>query len=196
MNNLKNIELKISELLENRTKEIADCAEQIELLEQKSQSAIEGMAQAEREVDAKGYAKYKTDLWTSKQSIDMYVRRKEKLESEPLIDRDEYNKYIKEIKDTLDNFNISQAKKIIEILSKLEPIQEEAGEILEKGNNLISIIQNRVFKEPDVVEVEDGDRILRQARPREKYSDYIVYQLIEDINRIYAYKTIKEREGK
>ena len=140
--------------------------------------ANEELIKAEETADLVAYDKAKGDIWTSQHAIELYQKQLDKLESTPLVTKDDYNQLVTDIEkaaDTLqDELNIKGAK----LMAELKALADESNAVYHKADELLRIAQYDVYKDADCLVASNGTRITRAVE----------YKRADTVRSVYSFK--------
>ena len=140
--------------------------------------ANEELIKAEETADLVAYDKAKGNISTSQHAIELYQKQLDKLESTPLVTKDDYNQLVSDIEkaaDTLqDELNIKGAK----LMAELKALADESNAAYHKADELLSIAQYDVYKDADCLVASNGTRITRAVE----------YKRADTVRSVYSFK--------
>jgi len=140
--------------------------------------ANDELIKAEEIADLVAYDKAKGDIWTSQHAIELYQKQLDKLESTPLVTKDDYNQLVSDIEkaaDTLqDELNIKGAK----LMAELKALADESNAVYHKADELLRIAQYDVYKDADCLVASNGTRITRAVE----------YKRADTVRSVYSFK--------
>ncbi|RSU11620.1 hypothetical protein CBF29_07640 [Vagococcus elongatus] len=124
--------------------------------EEKIQEAQEALKQAdtellaaEAEVDVDKYNKAKNNIWSAKHAKELYLKQQAKLKQEQLVTKEEYNQLLTEITQIADASHEEQNERAVALISELREISEESIQTSNQANELMHLLQRKVYKEPE-----------------------------------------------
>ena len=140
--------------------------------------ANEELIKAEETADLVAYDKAKGNISTSQHAIELYQKQLDKLESTPLVTKDDYNQLVSDIEkaaDTLqDELNIKGAK----LMAELKALADESNSVYHKADELLRIAQYDVYKDADCLVASNGTRITRAVE----------YKRADTVRSVYSFK--------
>lgn len=149
MTKLNEIDSRLKELLTNNTNEIDGYAEKMNTADKAIQDANDQLKNAESNVNVDDYNTAKNNIWAAKHAKELYGKTKEKLEKKPLINREQYNSILKEIKESADAEQDALNKKAIDLIAKIHSLADESRDVTNKANELMNTLQRKVYKEAE-----------------------------------------------
>ncbi|MBM7710632.1 MULTISPECIES: hypothetical protein [Enterococcus] len=161
MKTLEELESYIKELASENTAELKGCKENIQKATTTIEKAEKDIAEAEAEVDAKKYSKAKEALWTAKHTKELYLKQKEKLEKNPIIDQKEYRNLLHEIMGEAKEIQDEQNRRAAELVNQIKEISDESVSTNKQANDLLHILQYDVYKDADALVAANGTVITR-----------------------------------
>lgn len=168
---LKEIEEKIKAIVKKNQDEIAKYEQEIKHAQFAEEKARKEKEEAKKKDDLDAYTELLDVFRKASDILDFYSGKLAKLKSEPIIGEEEYNNYTKIIKSELDELNRKNRVKAQNLLRELTIIEPELNINLEKGNDLLSILQHDLYKDDASMQKADGSRI-RMDHLENRYKDY------------------------
>ena len=144
------------------------CKENIKKATDAIEKAEKEIVAAENAVNPKKYSAAKEALWTAKHTKELYLKQKEKLEKNPVIDKKEYTKLVNEIMDGAKALQEEQNTKAAKLVIKLKELSDESEAVKEQANKLLNVLQYDVFKDADALVAANGTVITR----KKEYQNY------------------------
>lgn len=157
MKTLESIKQGLDELALNNQKQIEECTANIERSNERLKTLNDRLMEAEDNTDAKAYAKVKEDIKTAQYTRELFVTKKQKLESEPLIIRDDYKKLLADIKQTTDELIQEQDAKGAKIIRELRKVAEQEWSYVRESNQLLKSLQYEIYKDADKHVADTGN---------------------------------------
>ncbi|WP_282675571.1 hypothetical protein [Lactococcus cremoris] len=175
MKTFEEIEAELINQKDGNLSEIEKFKNNKEKAERALKIANEELIKAEETADLVAYDKAKGDIWTSQHAIELYQKQLDKLESTPLVTKDDYNQLVSDIEkaaDTLqDELNIKGAK----LMAELKALADESNAVYHKADELLHIAQYDVYKDADCLVASNGTRITRAVEYKRNNSVRNVY---------------------
>lgn len=190
---LKDIERELQQVIESHKEEVTKFQQEIDTAKANEQKAKQIMLNAKKGDDPKAYAKAVAEQRTASDIVGFYAGKLEKLKAEPLITEADYKEYSNRIKAELDKINNEGKEKARELLAELSDIEPEITININKGNDLLSTLQHKVYKDDASMVVANGNRV-HMDHLENRYKDYELIQCINSINNTpYVTSIFKER---
>ncbi len=178
MKTFEEIEAELINQKDGNLSEIEKFKNNKEKAERALKIANEELITAEETADLVAYDKAKGDISTSQHAIELYQKQLDKLESTPLVTKEEYNQLVSDIEkaaDTLqDELNIKGAK----LMAELKALADESNAAYHKADELLSIAQYDVYKDADCLVASNGTRITRAVE----------YKRADTVRSVYSFK--------
>lgn len=175
MKTFEEIEAELINQKDGNLSEIEKFKNNKEKAERALKIANDELIKAEETADLVAYDKAKGDIWTSQHAIELYQKQLDKLESTPLVTKDDYNQLVSDIEkaaDTLqDELNIKGAK----LMAELKALADESNAVYHKADELLRIAQYDVYKDADCLVASNGTRITRAVEYKRNNSVRNVY---------------------
>jgi len=148
MKNFEELKNNLSKLIAKNNVEIKECDKNIQIAERAIEKAEADITSAESLVDPKKYSQAKDDLWTAQHTKELYVKRKDKLETTSLITDEEKHRIDNEIQTIADATNSAQFKRAAKLAKELESIAAESNKMAEEYEELYKLLLSDVCKQP------------------------------------------------
>ena len=178
MKTFEEIEAELINQKDGNLSEIEKFKNNKEKAERALKIANEELITAEETADLVAYDKAKGDISTSQHAIELYQKQLDKLESTPLVTKEEYNQLVSDIEkaaDTLqDELNIKGAK----LMAELKALADESNAVYHKADELLRIAQYDVYKDADCLVASNGTRITRAVE----------YKRADTVRSVYSFK--------
>lgn len=178
MKTFNELEKYIKGMADRNATDLMTCKENIKKATAEIEKAEKGIVEAETVVDPKKYSKAKEALWTAKHTKELYLKQKEKLEKNPVIDKKEYTKLVNEIMDGAKELQEEQNTKAAKLVIKLKELSDESEAVKEQANKLLNVLQYDVFKDADALVAANGTVITRAKE----------YQNYESVSNFFSNK--------
>lgn len=157
MKTLTEIEVLLREKAKENKNAIQEYAKKIEDAEQELEQANAKLLLAETEVDVDKYNEAKNSIWSAEHAKELYLKQKNKLVQEQLVDRSEYNQLLSKITQVANETHEEQNNRAAVLIAELRKISEESSQTLQKANELMHMLQREVYKEPEgAIPLENG----------------------------------------
>ncbi|WP_277812551.1 hypothetical protein [Lactococcus lactis] len=137
--------------------------------------ANEELIKAEETTDLVAYDKAKGDIWTSQHAIELYQKQLDKLESTPLVTKDDYNQLVSDIEKAADKLQDELNIKGAKLMAELKSLADESNAVYHKADELLHIAQYDVYKDADCLVASNGTRITRAVEYKRNNSVRNVY---------------------
>ena len=137
--------------------------------------ANEELITAEETADLVAYDKAKGDIWTSQHAIELYQKQLDKLESTPLVTKDDYNQLVSDIQKAADKLQDELNIKGAKLMAELKALADESNAVYHKADELLRIAQYDVYKDADCLVASNGTRITRAVEYKRNNSVRNVY---------------------
>lgn len=186
---LEKIEEELQQIIESHKNEIENLKQDIATAKTNEEQAKQAVLEAKKGNDPKLYADKVAEQRTASDVLEYYSGRLEELQNEPLVTEDEYNYYTNRIKSKLEQLNNKGYEKAREILRELTVIEPELTINFNKGNELLSTLQHKLYKDDASMETATGNRI-HVDRLENRYRDYELSNSINYIIDSHAGKSI------
>lgn len=194
MEELLTIEQELNEIQEEGKQKVLGYQAEIKAAEDNVDDASARVLKVKQGDDPKAYAQAVADKRTASDIIGFYVGKIKALKDEPFITEAEYKSYSKRIKSEMDNINRRASKRAIELLVELEAIQSELTPAYVKANQLLSNLQNNIYKhsaEKQMKEARETGKSLNVNELNNEYKDDAIRSGIDYILNSHATKNIK-----
>ena len=175
MKTFKEIETELSSLKSTNLTDIEKYQGNIVKANQALKIANEKLTTAEETADLEAYNKAKEDIWTSQHAIELYQKQLDKLESTPLVTKDDYNQLVSDIEKTADKLQDELNIKGAKLMAELKALADESNAVYHKADELLSIAQYDIYKDADCYVVSNGTRITRAVEYKRNNSVLNVY---------------------
>ncbi|WP_332372598.1 hypothetical protein [Lactococcus cremoris] len=140
--------------------------------------ANEELIKAEEIADLVAYDKAKGDIWTSQHAIELYQKQLDKLESTPLVTKDDYNQLVSDIEKAADKLQDELNIKGAKLMAELKALADESNAVYHKADELLRIAQYDVYKDADCLVASNGTRITRAVE----------YKRADTVRSVYSFK--------
>lgn len=140
--------------------------------------ANEELIKAEETADLVAYDKAKGDIWTSQHAIELYQKQLDKLESTPLVTKDDYNQLVSDIEKAADKLQDELNIKGAKLMAELKALADESNAVYHKADELLRIAQYDVYKDADCLVASNGTRITRAVE----------YKRADTVRSVYSFK--------
>lgn len=188
---LKTIEKKVLELDERRKLEISDLEVSIEKHKKAMEQADNASADAYAKADLLGYHKAQDEHRAEYDAVCMLSDKLNNLKRQQYLTKAEYESMVSEIMGELDAVTAEGNKKLCGLIEQMKPIMEETEEAIKRGNELLTILQRDLYKDPKYLGTPEMARCSYEKRYRNhSVSDYASEQLGS-----YYYKNMKGEKG-
>ena len=137
--------------------------------------ANEELIKAEETADLVAYDKAKGDISTSQHAIELYQKQLDKLESTPLVTKDDYNQLVSDIQKAADKLQDELNIKGAKLMAELKALADESNAVYHKADELLRIAQYDVYKDADCLVASNGTRITRAVEYKRNNSVRNVY---------------------
>ena len=169
MEKIKDIENKISKLLEGKS----DNQKEVQALEESTEKQIEAikkkMEAAKESSDLKAYQAAMKELKAAESERDINQAIKDDFES-PLLSEAEYNEYCAAIFAEMDKETAAAKKQLAKLSESMRDIGADLLEKTEHCNEVLKVLQNDVYKNADRERTRYGMYIGNQKEYKESYS--------------------------
>ena len=140
--------------------------------------ANEELIKAEETADLVAYDKAKGDIWTTQHAIELYQKQLDKLESTPLVTKDDYNQLVSDIEKAADKLQDELNIKGAKLMAELKALADESNAVYHKADELLRIAQYDVYKDADCLVASNGTRITRAVE----------YKRADTVRSVYSFK--------
>ena len=140
--------------------------------------ANEELIKAEETADLVAYDKAKGNISTSQHAIELYQKQLDKLESIPLVTKDDYNQLVSDIEKAADKLQDELNIKGAKLMAELKALADESNAAYHKADELLSIAQYDVYKDADCLVASNGTRITRAVE----------YKRADTVRSVYSFK--------
>lgn len=178
MQTFNELEKYIKGMADKNAADLMACKENIKKATDAIEKAERDIVAAETAVDPKKYSQAKESLWTAKHTKELYLKQKEKLEKNPVIDKKEYTKLVNEIMDGAKALQEEQNTKAAKLIIKLKELSDESEAVKVQANKLLHILQYDVFKDADALVAANGTVVTRAKE----------YQNYESVSNFFSNK--------
>ncbi|MGY3760461.1 hypothetical protein ACWOA1_07650, partial [Lactococcus lactis subsp. lactis] len=137
--------------------------------------ANEELIKAEETADLVAYDKAKGNISTSQHAIELYQKQLDKLESTPLVTKDDYNQLVSDIEKAADKLQDELNIKGAKLMAELKSLADESNAVYHKADELLRIAQYDVYKDADCLVASNGTRITRAVEYKRNNSVRNVY---------------------
>ena len=118
----------------------------------------------------------------------------EEIKDKPFITGAEYKEFTKRIKAEMNAINSEGKAKASKLFKELEAIKEEVAPAYAKANNLLSELQNNIYKftyEKQMADAREKGTSINTDRLNNQYKDYSLVSGIDNILKSQAVQNIK-----
>ena len=140
--------------------------------------ANDELIKAEETADLVAYDKAKGDIWTTQHAIELYQKQLDKLESTPLVTKDDYNQLVSDIEKAADKLQDELNIKGAKLMAELKALADESNAVYHKADELLRIAQYDVYKDADCLVASNGTRITRAVE----------YKRADTVRSVYSFK--------
>lgn len=194
MKELLTIEQELKLIQEEGNRKVLEYKEEIQTAKDNEEKANKAVIKAKQGDDPKKYAKAIADRRTASDIASFYTGKIEEIKNDPYITATEYQDFTSRIKSEMDNITRQANKRVSELLEELEAIQSEVTPAFNKTNELLSNLQNNIYKhsyEKQMKEAKETGKAIKGNELRNEYKDNSVISGIEHILNSHVAKNIK-----
>ena len=189
---LKTIEKKVLELDERRKVEIADLEVSIEKHKKAMEEADNASADAYAKADLLGYHKAQDEHRAEYDAVCMLSDKLNALKRQQYLTKAEYESMVSEIMGELDAVTAEGKKKLCGLIEQMKPIMEETEEAIKRGNELLTILQRDLYKDPKYL----GTPEMARRSYEKRYRNYSVSEYAsEQLGSIFYAQNKKGEKG-
>lgn len=195
-NGLEEIETELQKVVELHKEKTTEFQQEIDTAKADEQRAKQIMIDAKKGDDPKEYAQAVADQRTASDIVGFYAGKLEKLKAEPLVTNNEYREYTRRIKSEMDKINKQASNRASELIEELESIQSELNPAHTKTNELLSNLQNNIYKysaEKQMKEARETGKPLNGSELNNEYKDDSLRSGINNILSSPGVKNIKAK---
>lgn len=178
MKTFEEIEAELINQKDGNLSEIEKFKNNKEKAERTLKIANEELIKAEETADLVAYDKAKGDIWTSQHAIELYQKQLDKLESTPLVTKDDYNQLVSDIEKAADKLQDELNIKGAKLMAELKALADESNAVYHKADELLRIAQYDVYKDADCFVASNGTRITRAVE----------YKRADTVRSVYSFK--------
>lgn len=178
MKTFEEIEAELINQKDGNLSEIEKFKNNKEKAERTLKIANEELIKAEETADLVAYDKAKGDIWTSQHAIELYQKQLDKLESTPLVTKDDYNQLVSDIEKAADKLQDELNIKGAKLMAELKALADESNAVYHKADELLRIAQYDVYKDADCLVASNGTRITRAVE----------YKRADTVRSVYSFK--------
>ena len=196
MNELLKIEQELKAIQEEGNKQVAEFKAEIQTAKVNEQEANAAVLKAKQGDDPKKYAKAIADKRTASDIAKFYEGKIEEIKGDPYITAAEYKEFTKRIKSEMDNINKQASQRVSDLVEELEAIQSEVTLAFNKTNELLSNLQNNIYKhsaEKQMQEAREAGKAVKGNELRNEYKDSTIMGGIDYILNSPMVKNIKAK---
>lgn len=164
MKTFEELENYLSTIVTKNKKEISECEENICKADESIAKANADIAAAETAVDAETHHKAKDALWTADHAKELYQKQKEKLETIPLISKEEYKSLSLSIVQIADENHDQLNNEAVELIKEFKVLSDRAEEVTNKANSLLQLVQYEAYKDSGREFRRDGTSVVTSAK--------------------------------
>lgn len=193
MEKLLKIEQELKAIQEEGNKQVVEFKAEIQTANDNEEQANKAVIKAKQGDDPKAYAKAIEDKRTASDIASFYTGKIEEIKNEPYITKAQYKEYTNRIKSEMDRINQQASERVSELLEELEAIQSELTPAYDKTNELLSTLQNNIYKysaEKQMQEAKETGKAIKGNELRNEYKDSSVISGIEYILNSHVAKDI------
>jgi|SRR5690625_255095 len=194
MEKLLKIEQELKAIQEEGNKQVVEFKAEIQTANDNEEQANKAVIKAKQGDDPKAYAKAIEDKRTASDIASFYTGKIEEIKNDPYITAAEYKEFTKRIKYEMDSINKQASQRASELLEELEAIQSEVTPAFNKTNELLSNLQNNIYKhsyEKQMKEARENKTPINTDRLHNQYKDNSIISGIEHILNSRVAKDIK-----
>lgn len=194
MNELLTIEQELKEIQEEGNRKVLEYKEEIQTAKDNEEKANKAVIKAKQGDNPKVYAEAIEDKRTASDIASFYEGKIEEIKGDPYITATAYREYTNRIKSEMENINRQASQRVSELLEELEAIQSEVTPAFNKTNELLSNLQNNIYKhsyEKQMKEAKETGKAIKGNELRNEYKDNSVISGIEYILNSHVAKNIK-----
>lgn len=187
---LERIEKRISDLLSENEKALAETGKRLAEAETKLKTAQERSAAAIRRGDKKCFADAETETRETRFDIEFLRQRLEALKSDPLMPEAEYREALTAIQAEADEGMRALADEVTEIFRRLAAIRDEGNALTRRADAAILTLQKKLAKLPNGATA----RIYTfpQVEQREGYTPSLPRDLVAYLNSVLSLAGIEQ----
>ena len=178
MKTFEEIEAELINQKDGNLSEVEKFKNNKEKAERALKIANEELIKAEETADLVAYDKAKGDIWTSQHAIELYQKQLDKLESTPLVTKDDYNQLVSDIEKAADKLQDELNIKGAKLMAELKALADESNAVYHKADELLRIAQYDVYKDADCLVASNGTRITRAVE----------YKRADTVRSVYNFK--------
>ncbi|EQC93933.1 hypothetical protein LLUC047_11150 [Lactococcus cremoris] len=178
MKTFEEIEAELINQKDGNLSEIEKFKNNKEKAERALKIANDELIKAEETADLVAYDKAKGDIWTSQHAIELYQKQLDKLESTPLVTKDDYNQLVSDIEKAADKLQDELNIKGAKLMAELKSLADESNAVYHKADELLRIAQYDVYKDADCLVASNGTRITRAVE----------YKRADTVRSVYSFK--------
>lgn len=196
MNELLKIEQELKAIQEEGNRKVLEYEAEIQTAKGNEEEANKAVIKAKQGDDPKAYAKAIEDKRTASDIAKFYEGKIEEIKDEPYITAAEYKEFTKRIKSEMDSINKQASKRASELLEELEAIQSELTPAYVKTNELLSNLQNNIYKysaDKQMKEAKEKGTPINSNELNNQYKDDSVRTGIDYIIKSHATQNIKAK---
>jgi len=196
MNELLKIEQELKAIQEEGNKKVAEYQKEIQAANDNEEEANREVIKAKRGDNVTSYTKAIADKRTASDIAKFYEGKIEEIKGDPYITEAEYKEFTSRINNAMDSINHKASKRASELLDELKAIQSEVAPAYVKTNELLSKLQNDIYKysyEKQMKEAKETGRAIKGNELHNEYKDNSVISGIEHILNSHATKNIKAK---
>lgn len=193
LSELEVIEEELQKVISQKDNEISELEFEINHAKEEAEEAQELVIELKQGNDPKAYSEAVAKQQTANNILEFYTGKLEKLKSEPMVSKEEYEEYTNRIKQILDKVNDDKREQAQELLKELVVIEPELTINIDKGNELLSTLQHEVYKDDASMDNRSGGRV-RMEHLENRYKNYeLVNGISSLISTPYATSIFNER---
>ena len=199
MKELLALEQELKEIQEEGNKRIAEYQAEINAAIENEEEANKAVIKAKQGDDPKAYAKAIEEKRMASNIAQYFEGKIEQIKDEPFITGTEYKEYTKRIKAEMDAINNEGKARASKLFDELKAIQDEVTPSYNKANELLSVLQNNIYKftsEKQMADAKEKGTPLNSNNLHNEYKDYSLISGIDYILKNQVAETIKEGGSK
>lgn len=195
MKELLALEEELKEIQEAGNKKILEYQVEIETAIDNEEEANRAVIQAKQGDDKMAYSKAIEEKRMASNIAQYFEGKIEQIENEPFISKTEYKEYTKRIKAEMDAINNQNRDKIRRIFEELEAIKEEVAPAYNKTNELLSNLQNNIYKFTSEKQMADAKEKGTPLNSNNLHNEYKDNSLIRGIDYILKSQAVQNIGG-
>lgn len=109
--------------------------------------------------DPEEYLKISEEHHRAKTLLELYIKKQKIHDESPLISEEEYKKMVSDIRESLEDTEEKAMLELKPLLMKIKEISDQLNDDLNLGSELLPIVQRKLFKEPKVKLLPNGNKL-------------------------------------